>query len=81
MTIEETQALRDARERKIALKDPEKIEHASQIPNHCRIGTARATFVPDGRIVQRYCLGWTGTLQKVKASGEYERWIEEVIMP
>lgn len=49
---------------------------ANQIPNHCRVRATGRTFLPNGKVLERFCLGWKGTLQEALTSGEKERWIE-----
>jgi hypothetical protein len=55
------------------------IDHAQQIPSHCRIKAYNKTFLPDGRAVERFCLGQKGTKKESVSSSDGERWVEYVI--
>lgn len=62
MMVEETQALDLLREEtgsKNAAADTEVIEikAASQIPNPCRVRATGQTFLPYGRVLERFCMG------------------------
>lgn len=76
MVIEKTEAMReiacDSKAGGLLEKDGEgdrsgvRIEHASQIPNHCRVRAYTKT---------RFCLGWKGTLEQAQASGNLGKWV------
>lgn len=77
MMVEETQALSEMRGNVDADEAGElEVTDANQIPNHCRVRATGRRFLPDGKVLERFCMGWKGTLREALESGEKERWIE-----
>ena len=53
------------------------VTSAGQIPNHARVRMVKPTFLPDRRCIERYYLGWSGSLEDGSPVGE--TWIEEIL--
>lgn len=85
MMVEETEALNLLRDETVAKREAADtnaigIKHASQIPNHCRVRATGRTFLSDDRVLERFCMGWKGSLQDALTSEEKQRWIELSVM-
>lgn len=84
--VEESEAANHLRNETISVgssgtANVNKITGASQIPNHCRVRATGKVFLPNGRVLERFCLGWKRSLQEALHSGEKERWIELDVVP
>lgn len=76
--VEETQALNWMRDDVMGHGEDGEMEitDARQIPNHCRVRATGKRFLADGRVLERFWLGWRGSLKEALENREEERWVE-----